>query len=338
MSFKNYWYVVGRSQDIQGKPYPTELLGEWLVLYRNEMGAVTALRDRCLHRSVRLSEGRVEKGRLRCLYHGWLYDGQGRVVEIPSEGPQSPQGPCRQAPRYSVRELDELVFVCLGDAAAHSVPFRSPHYGEKGWATVRLVNRFANNVTNCVENFVDVPHTTFVHPKIFRDPEGHIVRLDMERKDGTVRVVYHNEKHKLGLFSWFLNPGNEAYGHIDSFHQPNVTQVEYHFSVKKHFYITSQSVPVSETVTLVYTDLTYQFGIFTPFARFFVKKLGQAVIDQDLVILKNQMETITKYPESFQNSAVDLMHVWIEGIRDAIAAGKNPADLPYKKHSVDIKI
>ncbi|MBC7532961.1 MAG: aromatic ring-hydroxylating dioxygenase subunit alpha [Oligoflexus sp.] len=338
MSFKNYWYVVAQSKDVQAKPYRAELLDEWLVLFRNDAGAVTALRDRCLHRSVRLSEGRVENGQLRCMYHGWLYDKAGQVVNIPSEGDTAPKGPCRKAPKFQVRELDGLIFVCLAETPALAEPFRSPHYAEKGWATVRLVNRFQQDVTNCVENFVDVPHTTFVHPKIFRDPEGHMVRLDMERKDGKVRIDYVNEKHKLGLFSWFLNPSNEAYGHVDTFHQPNVTSVEYHFSASKHFYITSQSVPISDTESMVYTDLTYQFGLFTPFARPFVKKLGQAVIDQDLVILKNQMETIQKYPDAFQNSGVDLMHIWIESIRDAIEAGKDPMDLPEKRHSIEIKI
>ncbi|RZA15710.1 MAG: aromatic ring-hydroxylating dioxygenase subunit alpha [Proteobacteria bacterium] len=338
MSFKNYWYVVAQSQDIKDKPYRAMLLDEWLVLFRNEDNQITALRDRCLHRSVRLSEGRIENGQLRCMYHGWLYDKAGQVVQIPSEGDAAPKGPCRKAPKFHVREVDGLVFVCLSEEPAIAEPFRSPHYGEKGWATVRLVNRFQNNVTNCVENFVDVPHTTFVHPKIFRDPEGHMVILEMERKDGSVRVVYKDEKHKLGLFSWFLNPKNETYGHIDSFHQPNVTSVEYHFSSSKHFYITSQSVPVTETETLVYTDLTYSFGVFTPFARLFVKKLGQAVIDQDLVILKNQNETIQKYPDAFQNSGVDLMHVWIESIRDAIEAGRDPRALPEKTHSLVIRI
>ncbi|MBC7661418.1 MAG: aromatic ring-hydroxylating dioxygenase subunit alpha [Chitinophagaceae bacterium] len=339
MSFKNYWYVVAEAKQISAKkPFRAELLGEWLVLFRNDEGSITAMRDRCLHRSVKLSEGRIENGQLRCMYHGWLYNKDAQVVNIPSEGSGVPKGPCRKAPRFHVREVDGLVFVCLAETPTLAEPFRSSHYAGKGWATVRLVNRFKNNVTNCVENFVDVPHTTFVHPKIFRDPEGHLVRLEMERKDGSVKVVYQNEKHKLGLFSWFLNPKNETYEHIDSFHQPNVTAVEYHFGSSKHFYITSQSIPITDTETLVYTDLTYSFGLFTPLARYFVRKLGQAVIDQDLVILKNQMETIQKYPDAFQNSPVDLMHVWIESIRDAIEAGKDPRDLPEKQHAIEIRI
>jgi phenylpropionate dioxygenase-like ring-hydroxylating dioxygenase large terminal subunit len=338
MSFHDYWYVACRSSDLKtNKALAFTLFGEWLVVFRNEKGEVTAMRDRCIHRSVRLSEGRVEAGKLRCMYHGWLYDSDGQVVQIPSEGPGLPKGPCRKAPTFPVRELDELVFVSLA-AVPKEQPFRSPFYRQKGWRTIRLVNRFANNVTNCVENFIDVPHTTFVHPKIFRDPEGQRVTLEIERREGTVRVEYKNEQHKLGLFSWFLNPGGKSYQHIDSFHEPNVTSVEYHFSAQKHFYISSQSVPVTDNETLVYTDLTYRFGIFTPFAGWIVRKLGQAVIDQDLVILKNQMETIEKYPEPFQNSAADILHMWIESIRDAIAAGRDPKLLPLKKQSIDIII
>lgn len=334
MSFQAYWYAACQSKDLRtDKPLSVHILDEWLVLFRNEKGEVTAMRDRCLHRSVRLSEGRVEEGRLRCSYHGWLYNGTGEVAQIPSEGPSSLKGPCRKAPTFAVRELDDMVFVHLGEPKDE--PFRSPHYQSRGFRTIRLVNRFHNNVTNCVENFIDVPHTTYVHPKIFRDPEGHRVTLQMERRDGSVRVEYKNEKHQLGLFAWFL--GN-SYSHIDSFHRPNVTCVEYHFAKDKHFYITSQSIPVSAKETLVYTDLTFKYGIFTRFCGWIVKRLGQAVIDQDLKILKNQMETIEKYPGAFQNSAADIVHVWIESIRDAIAAGKDPAALPLKQQSVDVFI
>ena len=339
MNERDFWYVAAETKHLGARNVlSAKILDEWIALFRDESGNAVALKDRCLHRGVRLSAGILEKGQLRCSYHGWKYNSKGEVVHIPSEGPDLPKGKCRQQTAYSVVEYDGLVFVCLAATPVLPTPFRSPFYGEKGWKTERLVNFFQNNVTNCAENFVDVPHTTFVHPKIFRDPEGHHVTLDILRENGSVRVDYLNEKHSLGIFGWFLNPKKETYGHTDWFHMPNVTSVEYHFSATKHFYITSQSVPTSSTETKVYTDLTYHYGIWNLVAGPVVRWLGQKVIDQDLDILRNQIETLQKYPEPFQNSGADVVHVAIEAVRDALLRGEDPRLLPSKKQRIEIVI
>ena len=339
MNERDFWYVAAEAKNVTAsKAQSVKILDEWIALFRDENGKAVALKDRCLHRGVRLSAGTLEKGGLRCSYHGWKYNSKGEVVNIPSEGPEQPKGKCRQQVSYAVCECDDLVFVCLSGSPALPEPFRSPYYNQKGWRTQRLVNRFANNVTNCAENFVDVPHTTFVHPKIFRDPEGHRLTLEILRENGSVRVDYLNEKHSLGLFGWFLNPKKEAYGHVDWFHMPNVTSVEYHFSSTKHFYITSQSVPTSASESLVFTDLTYHYGLWNVVAGPVVRWLGQKVIDQDLDILRNQTETLNKYPEPFQNSGADLVHVLIESVRDALLRGEDPRLLPPKKQRIEVVV
>jgi len=61
------------------------ILGEELVLFRDDQGRVGLLGIHCSHRGTNLSYGRIENGGLRCLYHGWLYDTQGRCLEQPGE-------------------------------------------------------------------------------------------------------------------------------------------------------------------------------------------------------------------------------------------------------------
>jgi phenylpropionate dioxygenase-like ring-hydroxylating dioxygenase large terminal subunit len=336
MNFKDFWYVVCRKEDLNAKkPIARKILDELIVLYRDEAGKAVAMLDRCIHRNAPLSKGRMENGKLRCSYHGWLYDGSGEIVEIYSEGPGAPKGKCRKAKTFLTAEFDDYVFVCLSDTPLFPEPFRSPYYGKKGWRTQRRVNAMQNNVTNCVENFVDIPHTVFVHPTIFRNEKREKFGAEAVRKDGSVVVNITNERANLGLFSCFLNPKNQEIVHIDSYHMPNVTCVEYHFGPKKHFYITSHSVPVSDKETLVYTDLTYHYGFWTPFAGPFVRSLGQKVIDQDIEILGNQMKAIEKFGTNFQNSPCDIVHVFIESIRDAIAEGKDPRALPERSQKFE---
>src|SRR5687767_3824573 len=71
----DYWYVACTSAELGSKhPLGRTILGLPLVLFRDQRGSPVALRDRCLHRNARLSEGDVlPGGRLGCPYHGWTY-------------------------------------------------------------------------------------------------------------------------------------------------------------------------------------------------------------------------------------------------------------------------
>src|SRR5690349_7746988 len=83
---RNTWYVAAWSHDVNGPtPFATTILGERIALYRSETGPTIALEDRCVHRLAPLSLGRREGDGLRCMYHGILYNAQGRAIEIPGQ-------------------------------------------------------------------------------------------------------------------------------------------------------------------------------------------------------------------------------------------------------------
>ena len=83
---RNAWYVAAWSHELEaGKPIPVSILDEPIVLFRSDSGRLVALEDRCVHRLAPLSLGRCEGDRLRCMYHGLLYDPDGAVAEIPGQ-------------------------------------------------------------------------------------------------------------------------------------------------------------------------------------------------------------------------------------------------------------
>src|SRR5437764_5696014 len=84
---RRYWQPVALAEELApgGPPRPVRLLGEDLVLFRDEQGRPGLLGLHCAHRGADLSYGRLEDGGLRCLYHGWLYDVAGRCLEQPGE-------------------------------------------------------------------------------------------------------------------------------------------------------------------------------------------------------------------------------------------------------------
>ena len=82
----NAWYAAAYSDElVAGKPLGCVLLGEPVVLYRRADGAPAALEDRCVHRSLPLSMGRVRGDVLECGYHGLQYDCEGTCVRIPGQ-------------------------------------------------------------------------------------------------------------------------------------------------------------------------------------------------------------------------------------------------------------
>jgi nitrite reductase/ring-hydroxylating ferredoxin subunit len=66
-------------------PRKEKLLSEEIVVFRNRKGRVGAIDPHCVHRGTSLEWGRVEEEGLRCCYHGWLYDTQGRCIDMPYE-------------------------------------------------------------------------------------------------------------------------------------------------------------------------------------------------------------------------------------------------------------
>ncbi|MDJ0520123.1 MAG: Rieske 2Fe-2S domain-containing protein [Trichodesmium sp. MO_231.B1] len=79
------WYPVAVVDHTDpSRPYPFQLLGKNLVLWRDNTGKWSCFEDVCPHRLVPLSEGRVESdGTLMCAYHAWRFNSEGKCVSIP---------------------------------------------------------------------------------------------------------------------------------------------------------------------------------------------------------------------------------------------------------------
>lgn len=336
-----FWYVAAESAELRAdRPLAREILGETLVLFRGADGAPRALPDRCLHRAGKLSKGHVIEGCLQCPYHGWVYEGDGRLCEIPSMGPRGRDEAAlgsRRSPAFETRERQGLVYVRLETPpeGLSLEPFDLLHHGERGWRRLMLQNRFRNSVVNCAENFVDIPHTAFVHPGIFRTSRRQRLTASVTRRGGSVVTRYRGETDNLGWFARLLNPSGSEIGHVDSFHMPNVTCVEYEFGPRRRFVITSQSVPVRPDETLVYTDLAWDYGWMTPFAGPIVRWQGQKVIDQDLEVLADQQDVIARHGQKFSHSPADVIHVLIESVCAELERGRDPRLLPDMTQEVE---
>ncbi|MFF0451343.1 Rieske 2Fe-2S domain-containing protein [Streptomyces sp. NPDC004609] len=114
--FRGYWYPVTHSSQVTGRPRQITLLGEKIVLIRDG-GTVYALKDRCPHRGVPLSEGsRQFAGTISCPYHGWTFDLRtGELKAAITDGPASPICGKVTQPTYGTAERLGMVWVFVGD-------------------------------------------------------------------------------------------------------------------------------------------------------------------------------------------------------------------------------
>lgn len=112
---RRYWHPVGVSADAGATPRPVKVLGEELILFRDGEGRPGLVYPRCCHRGTTLYYGKVEERGIRCCYHGWLFDVEGKCLEMPCEPtPTGAQCSRVRQPWYPVEERYGLVFAYLG--------------------------------------------------------------------------------------------------------------------------------------------------------------------------------------------------------------------------------
>jgi vanillate O-demethylase monooxygenase subunit len=149
-----HWHPVLLSEELRKKPVSVQLAGQHLVLFRTPSGAVSALLDRCAHRGMRLSCGRVEGERLVCPYHGWRYDTQGYAT-CPSSPKMKPR-----ALALDASEHQGAVWVRSQGCEQQPLPNLQP----EGYTIIgNFREHFDVPVEPLLDNFSEVEHVPTTH-------------------------------------------------------------------------------------------------------------------------------------------------------------------------------
>ena len=211
---RRYWHPVGFTAELKGKPVRRKLLGEDLVLFRDEKGQLGLIGARCPHRGTSLHLGYIEDGGLRCCYHGWLFDVSGRCLEQPTEPPEANFKDKVRQPSYRVEELAGVIFAYLGPEPAPLLPRYDVLVREDGVRS--LQGRIAScNYLQMVENTVDQHHFKWLHrtpnTKKWTDP------------------VLNSEYFDYGIRDTFARTGGgERYQTLSYFIMPTMNKTGYH--------------------------------------------------------------------------------------------------------------
>lgn len=328
---KEHWYIVCRSKQLKGKPLARTILDEPLVVFRSGDGKASALIDRCAHRNMALSRGKVEGTGVRCSYHGWLWDGDGRCVDIPASCLGCESYAKLKVRAYSVLEKQGFVWVWMGAGEAANKPLEFPRFDEEGWHHWVMERDFEGAAFHCVENFMDVPHTAHVHRGLFRGDESKEIEIEVTSGEDWISARFLNEERMESLIGRLLVPEGSEIFHSDRFQLPYVTRVDYRMTEQRQYIVMSQCTPVSADRTRVYTYMAYRFEPLGRLLRWVFEPLSHMILNQDVRIIRKQTADIQRTGEAhFLYWETDAI---AKGIRELLD-GKVLTDRPTERRKI----
>src|ERR1700722_17667956 len=162
MFLRNYWYVAATDAEIGRKPLSRTILGEPVVFFRTEAGAPVAMEDRCAHRHLPLSMGKLVGDELQCHYHGLRFGTDGRCTRIPGQE-QIPRG--AKFSTSPVAERYHWIWIWMGDPAlADPAAITDFHWlDDPNWGAKSSYLHVKANWQLIVDNLLDLTHLAFVH-------------------------------------------------------------------------------------------------------------------------------------------------------------------------------
>ncbi|MFC5472962.1 Rieske 2Fe-2S domain-containing protein [Paraherbaspirillum soli] len=196
MMIRNSWYMAALSSEIKAELFARTILNEKVVMYRTSGGKLTALEDRCPHRQVPLSKGRLQDDTIECWYHGMQFDASGKCIHIPSQK-VIPERACVRT--YPAAEKYGFVWLWMGDAERcdealipdHSVCSSAQYAGEMCYTHAHTDYRLA------IDNLLDLSHIAYVHPETISSLAVAETSPEITVSDSEVRVrrVLRKEKN-----------------------------------------------------------------------------------------------------------------------------------------------
>lgn len=160
----NLWYIVMDSSQVRKKPVGVTRMGEKLVFWRDGTGKVSCFRDKCVHRGVQLSKGKVLHDHLQCPFHGFEYEPSGRVIKIPANGRNAVVDERFRVNSYPTYEAHDLIWIWWGENPPADL--KPPLFFEDiddHLSYAKSYDHWQAHYSRVIENQLDVAHLPFVH-------------------------------------------------------------------------------------------------------------------------------------------------------------------------------
>ncbi|GAA5232369.1 Rieske 2Fe-2S domain-containing protein [Verticiella sediminum] len=194
---RSYWIPFLPATDLQvdGQPQRVRLLGEDLIAFRDSEGRLGLIDHACPHRGAPLVFGRNEDCGVRCVYHGWKFGVDGKVMDTPAEPESSRLKNNVRIKNYPCVERNGIAWTYMGPN-----PESPPALPNIEWNLVPQENVHVSfrvqecNWLQAVEGEIDSAHAAILHGRI--DSQGAINDWVAKRD---LRPVFECQRNDFGM-------------------------------------------------------------------------------------------------------------------------------------------
>ncbi len=208
---RRYWQPIGAAVEMDDRwTRRVRLLGEDLVLFRNRQGALGLIAEQCPHRRASFFHGIPTEHGIRCPYHGWEFNAQGRCLSQPFEADHCAFRDRVATEAYPVQELGGVLFAYLGPVTADQPAPLLPRFdGFVAEGAIRIMGRalLPVNWLQIMENSLDPVHTEWLH--------GHQYEFQKEREGVKVAISTRHLKIDFREFEFGITKHRLLEGHAE---------------------------------------------------------------------------------------------------------------------------
>lgn len=247
---RRYWQPIGALVDMDNKwTRRIRLLGEDLVLFKDRQGRLGLIAEQCPHRRASFAHGIPTQDGIRCPYHGWEYNAQGKCLNQPNEQDKCAFRDKVSTDAYPVEEMGGMLFAYMGPQPQPLLP-RWDGFVAQG--TIRMMGRtiLPINWLQIMENSLDPVHTEWLHGhhyEFLKEQEGVKVAISTRHlKIDFKEFEYGMTKHRL-LEGHSEDGDDWKIGHPIVF--PNMLAVG-NGDDNSRYYSFQMRVPVDDTHTM----------------------------------------------------------------------------------------
>jgi len=313
------------------------------VVWKNKQGEVSVFLDTCCHKQAPLSQGRLLQNQLSCPYHGWQFDHQGDCSNIPySTEPSNCDK--KSLVKLGSKNSGGIIWFFPGDQALDNNEKDKPTYHDWQTLTGDIVKteEFDCDEQALIENFMDSPHTNFIHSGLIRKPKQLKTReiaiyLDAQQK---LMVDHLPSDETLGPFNWFINPSKNPTHHQDMFIAPSQVDIQYQFEKDKTNFRTQIIMcPIDHNKTRAFFKISCQFRLFNPLIRLGLKLFLPLVLKQDKNIVALQFNNPSKLSQ-FKGDFIDydLYSYQVKLLREQAKTKQPSLGLISSVHRTSLKL
>ena len=282
----NQWYLILESNEISGKrPLRVKRLNRDLALWRDDSGKVNCIDDRCCHRGASLACGRIIGGNLECPFHGFTYDGTGRVSLIPANGRNRPVPETMKVNAYLTFERYGFVWLWWGDNdKVEKEPFFFTELKDFSYSGYK--DNWSVHYSRAIENQLDVVHLPFVHRTTIGRGNKTLVHGPVVVREGKLITFYvYNvaDDGKTKALKPDEIPNYQSLFHLQ-FHYPNIWQN----CISDKIRAFAAFVPVDEENSVIYIRY-YQKMVRIPVLRELINYIGKVT---SIIILKQDKRVV----------------------------------------------